>query len=635
MSTAQVAVTPVVPESRVKLEKRNLVELFESRVERSGPRVALRRKIAGRWEDTTWQRWREMSLEVGAGLMSLGAQAGDRVCILANTRLEWLITDIGGLMAGLTVVPIYQSSTAEQAGYIVADSEARFVFAEDPEQVEKLCEPEVAGQVAKVAKVIYFQDRVRLEKPDAKGRIELRLSDVLPREREGWVMSLDALRTEGRSLLASRASELEERARSVGPDDLLTLVYTSGTTGHPKGVMLTHGNVLSEIQLIGDLLPVTDDDQQLLYLPLAHIFARMLEFVSIKKGVTTAFAESIPKLVENLGEIRPSFFGSVPRIYEKVYAKVQGQAAEGGTVKKAVFDWAVGVGKQVSNLRQQGRSVPLALEMQYRVAERLVFSKLQEKLGGRVKFMISGGAPLGREIAEFFHAAGLLVLEAYGLTETTGATSVNRPERFRFGTVGPVIPGVEVRFADDDEILVRGPHIMKGYYKQPEATREVLEPDGWFHTGDIGKMEDGFLRITDRKKDLIKTSGGKYVAPQNLENLLKQASPLVSQAMIHGDNRKFVSALITLDEENLRSFAQGRGVMGDYATLAQRPEVKDAVQVIVDQVNARCASFEAIKKFAILPRDLSQEAGELTPTLKVKRKVVTEKYRSLLDGFYA
>jgi long-chain acyl-CoA synthetase len=388
---------------------------------------------------------------------------------------------------------------------------------------------------------------------------------------------------------------------------------------------------LHQIQLVGE------DEICLLFLPLAHSFARAVEYMDIKAGTITAFAESIEKVRDNLQEIRPHFLPSVPRIFEKVYQGIQQNAAQGSPLKQKIFRWSIEVGRKVSQRQLEKKPIPPLLALQHKLAHKLVHSKIQQRLGGRIRYFISGGAALSRQIAEFFHAVGLTVLEGYGLTETTPVLTVNRPDAIKFGTVGKVIPGVEVKIAADGEILAKGPNVVypKGYYKRPDANAEAFDAEGWFHTGDIGEFDaEGFLRITDRKKDLIKTSGGKYVAPQNIENLLK-TDARISQVMVHGDNRKFCSALITLNQEVVEAWAKAQGIAyADWNDLCSKPQVREMAQSIVNEKNAQLASYETIKKFAIVPQDFTQETGELTPTLKVKRKVVTEKYRGILDGFY-
>ena len=621
----------------VVLPHRNAVEMFNSRIRKSGPRNVFRSKINGTWQTASWADWDKAAREIAAGLVSLGVLRGDRVAILSNTRAEWMHADVGILMAGAVTVPIYQSNTPGECEYILNDSESHVVFVDGPAQIEKLLK--VKEKLGGLTRVVWFDDSSTLEKKDAKGRTAVSLAQVNAELGDkavdaDWLLSITALREAGKKWLGENAGELERRWEEVKAGDLFTIVYTSGTTGPPKGVMLTHENIVWTCATTRDVLPYTEDDEQLLFLPLAHIFAKILEWGTIENGAKIAFAESVAKVVENLGETKPSFLASVPRVFEKVYTKVQTNRANSTPGKRRIFDWAMSIGRRVSALQQQNKAIPFGLELKRRIAHKLVFSKIQSVLGGRVKFMVSGGAPLAKEIAEFFHAVGLTILEGYGLTETTAASYCNRLEGYRFGTVGTAIPDLETKIAEDGEILLRAPSVFKGYFNQPQATSEVIDPAGWFHTGDIGVVEDGFLRITDRKKDIIVTAGGKNVAPQNLENALK-TTPYVSQVMVHGDKRPYLVALVTLNEENVRAWATAQGITTvDFAELSQRPEVKKLLQETMDRLNAEQPPVCTIKKFAILPEDFSQDTGELTPTLKVKRKFTTEKHWKTVDGLY-
>src|SRR6266496_16164 len=449
------------------------------------------------------------------------------------------------------------------------------------------------------------------------------------------IFTWDALRRLGRDRAEALKPELADRVEGTKPDDVATIVYTSGTTGPPKGVVQTHGNHVSALESAAQTTSIKEGDVHLLFLPLAHSFARLESFIGVHRGLCTAFAENIDKLRDNLPETRPHFICSVPRVFEKVYAGAMARAEGGSPIKRKIFHWAVGVGKEVSRLKQAGQPVPAALAIKYKIAEKLVFSKMQAALGGRLRFAVSGGAPLSREIAEFFHAAGILILEGYGLTETCPVLTNNREDSFKFGSVGRALPGVEIKLAPDGEILGRGGNIAKGYFKKPEATSEVFLPDGWFATGDIGKIDaDGFLYITDRKKDLIVTAGGMNIAPQNIENLLK-GDPFISQAMVHGDRRPYPVALITLNPEEVAKFAREQGIMAsDPTVLAKHPKIVERVQRTIDAKNSELQSYAKVKKFAILPEDFTVDNGALTPTLKVKRKVISERHRAALDALY-
>jgi long-chain acyl-CoA synthetase len=559
--------------------------------------------------------------------------------VSTNTRAEWVGTDVGILKAGAVTVPIYQSNTPRECEYIITDCKARVVVVEDPHQLEKLLHPEVRGNLGEVVKVVYFSREARLEKPDHKKRSVIPLDDVLPAGHadHGWAISYEELREQGRAWLADEKNVLDAET-TLTPEDIFTIVYTSGTTGPPKGVVLTHDNIVFELDSAMKALSVAEDDEQVLFLPLAHIFAKILEWAAVATGTSIAFAESIPKLIDNLKEVKPTFMGAVPRVYEKAYTKIQAGFEEKRkkAVTRFIIERATAAGKKRSAAEQAGKTLSGLDAFEANLADKLVFSKIKETFGGRIKFFVSGGAPLAREIAEFFHACGLLVLEGYGLTETTAATHINRPDRYRFGTVGPALPGVEIKIADDGEVLMRGRNILREYYGKPDATREAKDPDGWFHSGDIGVIEDGFLRITDRKKDIIVTAGGKNVAPQNIEGALKAQCPYVSQVVVHGDKRQFLSALISLNEETIGAWAREQGIPFESAAeLAEKPEVKKLIKDAVDRLNAGLASYETIKKYKILKHDLTQDAGELTPTLKVKRKFISEKYKSDLDAFYA
>ncbi len=609
----------------------NAIELFVNRVEQSSQRVALRWKSGAVWQQATYADWDRTAREIAGGLLALGTQPGDRICLLANTRPEWLYSDVGIVMCGAATVPIYQSNLSSECEYIVNDAGATLIFVENPLQLEKIVAER--SKLPGLRKVIAFDQVARLEKPDGKGRIEVRQSDVHA-EGDDWVWTLDQLREAGRKLLGEQPDALQKRQAATTPESIFTIVYTSGTTGPPKGAVLTHRNLVWEADAMRNVLPLDEDDEQLLFLPMAHIFAKVMAWTSIVKGCRIAFAESVAKVRDNLAEVRPTFLGSVPRVLEKVYIAILANRAAQPPTKQKLFDWAFSVGAKVGRLKQRGEPIPLLLRASYEIADRLVLQKVRGILGGRIRFVISGGAPLSAKIAEFFHAAGVLVLEAWGLTETTAGTTINRVDRYDFGVVGQAVPGTELRIAADGEILVRSGAVMREYWRKPEATAEAIDADGWFHTGDIGVLDDGVLRITDRKKDIIVNAGGKNIAPQNLENKLK-ATPFISQAMVVGDRRPYLVALITLNEEAVQKWAAQGGFGGKtIAELSQLPETRQLIGRAVDEVNRSEPSYASIKKFHILPQDFSQETGELTPTLKVRRKAASEKYAAILEQLY-
>lgn len=592
---------------------RNVAEMFYHRVQDTPNQEAYRYPVGEAWKSMSWRETGERVRAIAAGLLSLGVSREQRCGILSSTRIEWILSDLGILCAGGATTTVYPSSTTDECAYILADAEVRVAFAEDDEQVGKL--KQKRDELPQLQKVVLFEG-----------------------ETDGdWVISLSELEEIGRAYMNEHPKALDEVAAAIEPEDLATLIYTSGTTGNPKGVRLVHDCWTYEGEVFVALGLLSTDDLQYLWLPLAHSFGKVLLAGQIGVGFPTAVDGRIPKLVDNLSVVRPTFMAAAPRIFEKVYNKVISSAKDGGGLKYKIFRWAFQVGKKVSKLRQSGREPDGLTALQFRVADKLVFSKLKQRFGGRLRFFISGSAPLSKDIAEFFHAAGILILEGYGLTETSAGTFINRPTDYNFGTVGKPLPGTEVKLAKEDgEILIKGPGVMRGYHNLPDKTAEVLTEDGWLRTGDIGEIDQrGFLRITDRKKDLIKTSGGKYVAPQRVEGLFKAICPLVSQIIVHGDRRNFCTALITLDEEAVTNWAVANGLAGmSYEELSRHQAIRTLLQNFIDDLNKELASYESIKRFAILPKDLSVEDGELTPSLKVKRKFVEEKYMTTLDTLY-
>ncbi len=562
--------------------ERTIGRLWQNATAQERPRPAYLVEENGGWREVSWVEAQRAVDELANGLLALGVRKGDAFGILASTRLEWVLFDLALALVGAIGAPVYMASSPRDAAYVLEHSDAVGVLVEDEEQREK-----IAG--ARLKHVLTFAD-------------------------------LDTLRARGREFAAAQPDALDEAASAIGEDDLFTYIYTSGTTGPPKACMITQRNYYDMVAVVDKLgAVVRPDDVMLLYLPLAHNFGRLMHLLSAHVGFTLAFCPDPLRIAEMLPRVRPTLLPSVPRVYEKLHAAVMAAFDEGSPLKRRIARRALGVGTEVSRRREAGARVPPLLALRNAVADRLVFSKVRKKLGGRFRLGISGGAPLPAEIGRFFHALGILIVEGYGLTECTSAATVNRPERFRFGTVGPALPGVELRIADDGEILIRTVTNFAGYYKDEAATREILDDEGWLHSGDIGHLDDGFLTVTDRKKDLIVTAGGKNIPPQNLENALK-ASKYISQVLVIGDRRPYVAALVTLDD------AVANGLSDE--------EKRARVQEAVDRTNHDRSRFEQIKRFAILPRDFSAEEDEVTPTLKLKRRVCEEHFAAEIEALY-
>jgi len=583
-------------------------EVLLHRIQATPDTTAYTYPVGSTWNRVTWRQFGEQVRLAAMGLRSLGLLNEERVAIVAGTRYEWIVADLAILTAAGATTTIYPSNLADECEYIINNSDTKYVFAENDEQVQKLAS--VRAKIPNVKKVITF---------DGKSSAD------------GWVITLAELTEKGRS---SSVADWEACCRSVKNQDIATLIYTSGTTGKPKGVVLTHDCWVYEGDAIDEMKLLVPDDVHYLWLPLAHSFGKVLEVAQLKIGFQTAVDGRVDKLVENLGTVRPTIVAAVPRIFEKVYNRLVEGARKGGAVKYRIFKWAMEVGKEVSALQQKRQEPSGVLAVKHSVASRLVFSKLQNRFGGRLRYFVSGSAPLSKEMAEFFHAAGVLILEGYGLTETSAATFVNRPTSFRFGTVGPPLPGTQVKIAADGEVLVKGRGVMRGYHNMPNETQETIK-DGWLATGDIGEIDaEGLLRITDRKKDLIKTSGGKYVAPQAIESDFKMICPYVSQSLVHGNNRNFCSMLIALDQEAILGWAKENGLAGSYEAVVLDPRTHALVKKYVQELNKSLPSYASIKNFSVLTKDLTLEEGDLTPSLKLKRKAVEKKYKELLDGFY-
>jgi long-chain acyl-CoA synthetase len=590
----------------------SVARMFLDRVEATPGREAYRFPRAGSWESLTWAQTKDRVWALAAGLIALGVQPEQRVAIASSTRIEWILADLSINSAGAATTTVYPNTASEDVGYILSDSNSRVVFAEDAVQVGKILENR--AKLDDLTKVVVF---------DGEGDGD-------------FVITLADLEELGKALLAERPDAVDDVVAAIQPEHLATLIYTSGTTGRPKGVRLVNDNWVYEGVAVEALDILNVDDLQYLWLPLSHSFGKALEAIQLRIGFASAVDGDLDRIVDNLGEVKPTFMAGAPRIFEKVHARVTtGVQAEGGA-KAKIFDWAFGVGKRVSALRQQGKEPSGLLALQHGLADKLVFSKIRERFGGRVRFFISGAAALSKDIAEWFHAAGVIVAEGYGLTESSAATFVNRPpDHVKFGTVGPPMPGTEVKIADDGEILIKGPGVMRGYHGLPEQTADMLDADGWLHTGDIGEVVNGYLRVTDRKKDLIKTSGGKYVAPQKVEVIFKAVSPYASQIVVHGDTRNYVTALITLDPDAMETWAEQNSHSGKpYEELVALPEVRRMIEAHVNELNTRLERWETIKKFEILSQDLTVENGDLTPSMKVKRKSVEAKYMAVLDRMY-
>ncbi len=594
------------------MEIKTLNQLLARAFEEKPRERALLHKQDGEWKAVSTAEWMEAAQAVALGLEVNGLKKGDRVALLAENRVEWFLIEAGLQILGAVTVPIYPSLAGAQAAYIIGNSEASAVIVSTAEQQEK-----IASIRDRIPGVTHF---FALDKPiHALGA-------------EPWSAVIAA----GRELRKTDAQAAGRLADAVGPDDVATFIYTSGTTGNPKGVMLTQSNLVRNTLASSKAIPLRDDDIAISVLPYSHVFARMVDhYLFPHAGVTIAIAEDMDNLVANIGEVRPTLLPCVPRFYEKMRDRVQESAAAGSPLKQRIFKWAFRVGHEMGRRRQEGETANTGLRMRYGLATRLVFSKLHARLGGRMRLFISGGAALPRDVAEFFLAAGWLVLEGYGLTETSPVIAVNRVDAFRFGSVGLPIEGVEVRIAADGEILCRGHNIMKGYYGDEDATADAIR-DGWFHTGDIGVIDDGgFLRITDRKKDILVTAGGKNVAPQPIEGLLK-ASPYIAEVVLVGDGRPFIGALVTPEFEEVRRYCEEQGApVADLDAMAASPLVARLLQSEVDRLSGDFARYEQVRKVAVLPAAFSIEGGELTPTLKVRRRVVLERYQDRVSALYA
>src|SRR5689334_9184831 len=569
--------------------------------------TALRHKTEHGWEDISYPQLGQLAGEIARGLMALGIERGDRVSILSDTRPEWTLADLGSLAAGATVAPIYQTNSPEECAYVLSHCDARLVFCEDQKQLDKVAA--IRDRCPALEHVIAFDGAI-------EGSISL---------------------AELRELAAfTTASGLDERSASVSSQDVATLVYTSGTTGPPKGCMLTHANLIATMEMYLQRVRFDETHTVFMFLPLAHVLPRLTQMVSIDVGAPIAYWERDPaKILDNLAEIRPSHFPSVPRVFEKIYTRAASGIEEQHRAKRALIRWAFHTGARTREAERRGRPLGVLARERYRLADKLVLSKVRTLFGGQLELAMTGAAPIARDVLEFFDSCGIPVLEGYGMTESCAASTLNTEDEPRFGTVGRPLPGTEVRIADDGEILMHGPNVFVGYFKDPEATAATLADDGWLRTGDLGQVDDGgYVSITGRKKELIITSSGKNVTPSNIENRLKE-SRWISEAVVYGDNRPYLVALIALDPDEAPALAARLGIDADPAAMAHDERVRAEIQQVVDEVNSHFARIEQVKRFAVLEGELSQAGGELTPTLKVKRSVVYSRYADLIDALYA
>ena len=597
-----------------KIENRapSVARMFLDRVAATPHTEAFRYPQDPSWESVTWQQVGERVHQIAAGLISLGIATEDRVALASSTRYEWVLADFAVMCSAAATTTVYPTTMASDVAYIVANSGSRVVIAEDQTQVDKLLEHR--AELPDVSKVVII---------DGKGDGD-------------WVITLYELEQLGKQVLADSPNVIEERVASIRPDQLASLIYTSGTTGRPKGVRLTHGAWTYTAAAIDALNILGPDDLNFLWLPLAHAFGKVMLALPLQIGFPTAIDGRVERIVDNLAALHPTIMGAAPRIFEKAHARIEGMVAEQGRLAKTMFDLAIGIGMRVSEARQAGKKPSLAFSLAYKVADRLVFSTIRERFGGRLRFFVSAAAALDRDIAQWFDAVGIIVLEGYGLTETAAASFINRPNAYRFGTVGWPFPATEAKIADDGEILVRGPGVMTAYHDLPDATAEALEEDGWFHTGDVGEIDaDGYLRITDRKKDMFKTSQGKYVAPSAIDAKFKGLCPFASELLVYGEAKPYCVALISLDNEAITDWAGKHGLVGNsFAEIASDEKTQELIAGYIDELNLDLNRWEQIKKFAIIDRELSIEAGDLTPSMKLRRKIVIDNFTDLLSALY-
>jgi len=592
----------------------NLADMFFSKRQDFPSNTAYRSKKEGQWVALTFKEAVEQSENLAAGLAYYGIKKGDKVALISGNRVEWALIDYAVLALGAALVPVYPTLLKEQVKYILNDSAAKIVIVENEDQKSKV--DDIRNELNQVEHYFY-------------------IDSIVEEENTPWHI-LDSVGDKGESFLKKNPDYVSASIQNIKREDVATIIYTSGTTGEPKGAILCHNNFLSNLECVSQLFDCYPEDVFLSFLPLSHILERTAgHYFSCYSAAMVAYAESIDAVAANMQEIKPTLMISVPRLYEKMYSRILEAVESGSPIKRKLFHWSVKVGRKYMQLINTKQSVPLSLKIKQGIATKLVFSKLKERVGGRLRYFVSGGAPLAAEIGEFFNAAGLIILEGYGLTETSPGISFNRPESYRFGTVGLPLPGYDVKIADDGEILTRGDHVMLGYLNKEEETKEVIDKDGWFYTGDIGFIDDeGYLTITDRKKNIIVTSGGKNIAPQPIENKLVTGK-YIEQAVVIGDNRKFCSAVIVPDRETATKWAQNANIdYDDFDKLVNHPQFTALIQNEIDMLTENYSSYERIQKIVMVSEPFSQESGELTPSLKVKRKVVEEKYTSQIDELY-
>ncbi|MBN2524809.1 MAG: long-chain fatty acid--CoA ligase [Deltaproteobacteria bacterium] len=610
---------------------------FLSLVERFPSKSALMEFQENKWVSESFCEWEQRSRAVASALIADDISVQDSISVFSYSRREWLEADMGILMCGARTATIYQNIAGETVHRILKDAEVKVVFAEGPVQLRAIFGQEGNAPLPpSLKRIVYFQSSQ--QPPSRAGKPApsmLTLAETVPIDKKAMLVSFEDYIKKGQELLGQNQPELESRLRNLSEEDIAKVVYTSGTTGVPKGAMLTHKNLTSVTAHLEETIRLKPSDKTLLFLPLAHVYAQLVYHAQMRYGFTIAFARSLLTAVEDAESMHPDFFVSVPRLFEKIYAGVLEQVEQGGTLKKKIFNWATDVGAKVSRLMQANESLPMGLAIQASLAHRLVFSKLQSKLGGKVRMMISGGAPLQKEIIEFFHAAGLLIIEGYGMTENASLSHHNHLDNYRFGTVGLPLKETEMLIADDGEILVRSPGVMKGYLNLPKETAESIDAGGWLHTGDIGEVDsDGFLKITDRKKDIIVTSGGKNIAPSPIEAHLTRLK-YVSQALVFGNRRKFLTALITLDRDASKQWAEANGLAdADMEALSQNPQLRKLIEAEIIGMNRHLEQYETIKRFAIAPREFTIADGEITPSLKLRKKIIEEHYGYLVEELY-